>query len=73
MVKFYDDAGFFFKVYIIIGRHTYRDMTALQGVTGNVCIKTFHTSVLVIHSSYRKTQNEFYITMIIIVCLHKII
>ena len=39
----------FLTVYIIIGRHTYRDAGALQGQLAMYVLKHFKTSVLVIH------------------------
>ena len=57
MVKFYD-AAVFLIVYIIIGRHTYRDMRALQGQLVMYVLKHFKCQCLLyIKATERHTMN----------------
>ena len=57
MAKFYDDA-IFLLVYIIIGRHAYRDARALQGQLVMYVSKHFkHQCLLYIKVTERHTMN----------------
>ena len=72
MVKFYDNAIFFKIVYIIIGRHAYHDVRALHGQLAMYVLKHFICQCLLYVKVTEKTHNEFHITVIITVWLHKI-
>ena len=59
-------------VYIIISRHAYQDARVLHGQLVMYVLKHFIHQCLLYIKVTEKTYNEFHITMIIIVQLHKI-